>query len=92
MIPARSGGADCRGWSQRVFDSDGRPKNVQSMMDTMRKRGNRERERKEKKRKEEKEKRKVSGLFEFSKPDFMPFSIFRNEVSFSRILNRDFAF
>ena len=45
---------------------------------------------KEKEKKEEKEKEKekkkrekyLSGMFGFSKPDFIPFSIFRDEVSF----------
>ena len=50
-----------------------------------RKRGKRK-EKEERRKKEEREKKDCSGLFEFSKPKFIPFSYFRIEISFCVIL------
>ena len=40
----------------------------------------------------EKRKRREKNLFGFSKPEFIPFSVFQKEVSFLCILNLDFDF
>ena len=57
--------------------------------------GEREKERKKEKEKEkrrDRRRKKISGLFRFSKPDFILPSDFRNEISFLRILNIDLIF